>query len=138
MSKTVHRFLLLLLIDPCFADDVVAVRSLGQGNVFTCVCHSVNREGSLSLVPCSFWEGGSVSRGSQSMASQSIGFSVWGLCPGGLCRETTPESEKQTVHMLLECFLVSNISVRELQFKCILTIYVDQAMVFILTHTLRL
>ena len=82
--------------------------------------------------------GGSVSRGSQSMASQSIGFSVWGLCPGGLCRETTPESEKQTVHMLLECFLVSNISVRELQFKCILTIYVDQAMVFILSHTLRL
>ena len=54
-------------------------RSLGQGNVFTPVCHSVHRGVSIPACTTGRMTGGSLSRG-----SLSRGVSVQGgLCPGG-------------------------------------------------------
>ena len=69
-------------------------RSLGQGNVFTLVCHSVHNGGSLSYHASQVtWQGvfvqglsvqGSLSRGSLSRGSLSRRVSVQGgICPGG-------------------------------------------------------
>ena len=71
-------------------------RSLGQGNIFTCICHSVNNGEWVSvwchflsgfLIPCSFW--GYLSL----LPCYCLGVSVWEcfclgcLCLGGsLCR----------------------------------------------------
>ena len=108
-------------------------RSLGHGNIFRSICHSVRggvlydvtfclvawshvlSRGSLSLVPCSSW-GVSVQRGLCPVGSLSTG----GLCSqGSLCGRSLsrslfgvpvgrpPKSEKRAVGILRECFLIS-------------------------------
>ena len=82
-------------------------RSLGQGNVFTPVCHSVHREERVSAPACTT---GHMTGG--------VGLCPGGLCPGGslfdgaLCpggvsvRETPLYSNARAVRILLECSLV--------------------------------
>ena len=80
-------------------------RSLGQGNVFTPVCHSVHQGVSVPACTTGHMTGGSLSRGSLSrgvsvQGVSVLGVSVWGVsvwgtsvqgdvqggfCPGGLC-----------------------------------------------------
>ena len=70
-------------------------RSLGQSNVFTRVCHSVQRRVSVQ---------------------RGRGSCPGGLCRGGLCRgdpprrETHPYGKELAVRILLECILVGIIS----------------------------
>ena len=87
-------------------------RSLGQGHVFTRMCHSAFMSG--WLVPCSFY-GGLCLRGVSVQQSLSV---QGGLCPGGLCPAgslsrgslswKTPPPVRQRVGagIPIECFLV--------------------------------
>ena len=80
-------------------------RSLGQGNVFTCVCHSVH--GGLSRMSLPVWLPGPM--------FLSMGVSVQrrvsvqdDLCPGECLSRGTPQySKERGVCILLECILVS-------------------------------
>ena len=67
-------------------------RSLGQGNIFTRVCHSVHRGGGVS-VWCHFLLRESLSRGS--------------LSRGVSLREIPLPGDEQAVCILLECFLLT-------------------------------
>ena len=94
--------------------------SLGQGNVFTLVCHSVH--GDLCMMPLPVWLSGPMF-----LLVRPLSLAIFlpggmeGLCPGGVPTETSPgqiisplptESEKQAVRILLESFLVKGTFVR--------------------------
>ena len=55
-------------------------RGLGQGNVFTPVCHSVHKEGGIGFLACitSHMTRGAASRWSASRGSASGGGYTWG------------------------------------------------------------
>ena len=75
-------------------------RSLGQGNVFRSICQSFCQQGGLSLGIC--LQLGSTSR---EVCLQAV------LRPGGSASrwvgQTPPQSKRQAVHIILECFLVT-------------------------------
>ena len=84
-------------------------RSLGQGNVFTPVCHSVHRGGwwlpSMHWegeFPSMHWEGGVGFPTYTGLASQHA------LGSGGWLPSMHWNWEKRAVCILLECFLVEN------------------------------
>ena len=85
-QKYIHIFNSLLNKDNFFSISTARKRSLGQGNVFTPVCHSVHSGG--NLVWCQFlsgWRGVSVHKGVSPGGLYSGGSLSAGLCPGGLC-----------------------------------------------------
>ena len=94
-------------------------QSLGQGNVFTPVCHSVHT-GGLCLGGVSV-QWGSLSGGWSLSTQVSVqGVSVQGsLCPGGslsrglsvkgaLCQEDPQYSNERAVRILMECIVASS------------------------------
>ena len=66
----------------------VRKRSLGQGNIFTCVCHSVHRGACVVVGGCAWLQGGH----------------AWLL--GGMRRTRQDTVNERAVRILLECILV--------------------------------
>ena len=113
--------------------NVFTARSLGQGNVFARICHSVHEGGgSLSrgrgLPTRDSLSGGSLSGGSLSRGSLSGGSLSRSLCPGGLIPggslsggQRPPYGKEQAVRIPLECILVFlNVS------KCVVFVHNHQ------------
>ena len=102
---------------PCSLVLLLPPANLGQGNVFTHVCHSVHgsglydvtsclatwchvpSRGSLSLIPCSFQRG---------LCLEVLYPNGLSLGEGVSVGRPLPESEKQVVRILLESFLVES------------------------------
>ena len=95
------------LIVPMLHFITARKRSLGQGNVFTPVCHSVHR-GRVSVwvisVQGGLCPGGSLSR----WVSVQEDLCLGGLCSGSPCHRDPPYGKEQVVGILLECILVLN------------------------------
>ena len=104
-SSTSLQSMIFTFFLQCYTCFITArKRSLGQGNVFTPLCHSVHRG---DLCPSihhrshdqgGLCPGGSLPRGSLSRRGQSLSR--------GVSSRETPPSNEWAVRILLECILV--------------------------------
>ena len=102
INRHIHRFIDGTKKDISYCIITARKRSLGQGNIFTPVCHSVHRGGRAWLL----WGGHAWSLGG--MRGRSGGVCV--VAPGGCAWDTTRHGDtvnERAVRILLECILVN-------------------------------
>ena len=101
-ARAVAKWVIGILLE-CFL-ATACKRSLGQGNVFICVCHSIHRWGRLPNMHHRSHDKGK----GDLIPGEGVCLRGKGVCPRERVGQTpSTEPEKRAVHILLECFLVS-------------------------------